>query len=169
MAQALLKEDIPEIIAGLKKEVKRDFDAVEEYKNSLKNPPFVQFTNPAGLEALELLAQAQPKALKLFMFLCKWMNKQNAVACSQTLLCEALNCSRPTVLRAVKFLHDNRYIGIAKMGTTNVYHLNADLVWSTGFNKKPMAEVQGTILLSLSDQEAQVREKVKRQMSLDFK
>jgi len=156
MALAAMKQD----------ELEQDMQALREYEQRKKNPPFVQFTNPAGLEAIELLGQSNPKAFQLFMFLCRYMDLKNAVACSQTLLCEALQCSRPTISRAVAFLKDNRYIAVARMGTSNIYHLNADLVWKTEFDKKPMAQLQGTILLSLSEQEEEVRKKVSKQLSL---
>jgi hypothetical protein len=134
-----------------------------------KNIDFVQF-NRKNMQAIRSLIKDNPIAAELFMFLTQWMDRANAVCCSQKLLQEVLGRSRMSIYRAIKHLEDNSVLMIAKQGTANVYILNPEIVWSTWNSNKQYCEFQGAILVSKSENE-EIENKLKqfKLNSIDFK
>lgn len=124
---------------------------LEEFERAKKNNGFVQLYR-SQIKHLRRLTLEDPSAAAVFLFLTEYMGRSNAVACSYTLLEEALGISRSSVYRAVKTLKEGGYLSVTKMGTSNVYHLNAELVWSSWATGKRYAEMRARILVSESEQ-----------------
>jgi len=141
-------------------------EAVEREKSKKQKNKFVQITDPHGLIAMRAVYAKSKVAGDLFQFMMQYMDRSNCLICSMNLLAEGIGKSRVTVARAIKLLEQNKYILIAKVGTTNAYHLNSSICWKAWANGKPYAKLSGTVLLSLSEQEKEVQEKVKKQLML---
>ena len=97
-----------------------------------KNFAFVQLSDPDGIKAVTaLFAKAPTNAPgRLFMLMLELMDESNGLIASQTILASRLGVSRPTISSAVKYLQKHKYIAIYKSGNSNVYFLNASLVWT---------------------------------------
>ena len=128
------------------------------------NPDFIQFANPGGLRAMQVLTRKNANAAALFYFMCEHMDKSNCLIASRTVLASRMCWSRSTVARAVRFLKQNKYVAVFKSGSSNVYCLNADIVWKTHADKRADAMLQGKVLLSLDEQDDDVQIKAKKSM-----
>lgn len=98
-------------------------------------------------------AQVNPTALQVLLFIIEHMNKMNALVCSYKVLQEQLGLSQATVARSVKYLKDNGFIAIYKSGSSNVYVINPDLVWTSYGDKVEYCKFPAMVMLSASEQE----------------
>jgi DNA-binding MarR family transcriptional regulator len=88
----------------------------------------------------------------LMMYFMVKMNKTNAVCVSQAVLCKVLGCARQTLVNAIKWLEENRYINIYKVGVSNVYVINSDVGWKTTRNKREFAIFNATMVVDMDEQ-----------------
>jgi len=130
-----------------------------------KNVNFVQLSDPDGIKAMRVLTRKNPTAASVFYLFMQHMDKSNCLIVSMETIGSKLSMSRATVYRAVRYLKQNNYIAILKSGATNVYTLNANIVWRDRGDKKMEALLYGAVLLSLDEQEPVVI-KNSRQMSI---
>jgi len=128
-----------------------------------KNLSFVQLSDPDGIKAVSaLFAKAPTKTPgQLFLLMMELMDKSNGLIASQSILAARLGISRPTLAAAVKYLTDNKYIAVYKSGTSNVYTLNASLVWKDYGHKKVEAQLDCRVLLSLDEQDDDVKQQAR--------
>jgi len=124
-----------------------------------KNLPFVQLSDPDGVEAMRLLMLSNSAAANVFCLFMQYMDKQNCLIVSMDTVGSKLGMARSTVYRAVKYLRDNKYIAVYKSGSTNVYTLNANIVWKDRGDRKSEALLYGSVLLSLDEQEPEIQVK----------
>lgn len=103
-----------------------------------------------------------PHALDILLFLIKHMNGSDAVICSQVCLMNYFGVSRSTVVKCIQDLKDHGLICIAKTGSSNVYHLNDDLIWKPCGTNSKNCEFPANIVLSYLEQD-----KPKCQKALD--
>lgn len=115
-----------------------------------KNKDFVQVYRD-HIDDIARLARENGKAYDLFMLLIKHMDGTNALCVSNKALQELLGCSKPTVCKAVNYLKDNGWICILKSGTSNVYIVNPDVVWTSYGNQKKYCRFNANVLLSSSE------------------
>lgn len=115
-----------------------------------KNDNFVQLYRDYMVE-IRWLIKNNPTASQLFLFLAEHMGADNSVICSYDILMEMLDVSKPTVSRAIKFLKDNGFIDVLKIGKANVYVLNHEVVWTTTADKKQYAKMNSAVLVSHSE------------------
>jgi hypothetical protein len=99
-------------------------------------------------------------AARLFMFLVENMDNKNAILISQKALEEALDVSIRSVQMAVKYLTDKEYIMVLKSGTSNVYCVNADIVWTQRADKKKFAKFEAKVYLTASEQNSETQAKI---------
>jgi DNA-binding XRE family transcriptional regulator len=136
-------------------------DRLEELRR--KNHDFVQYSRK-GLEALSLLNNLL--AHKIFLYLSKEMDLENAIVISQQTLAQIFDVSRSTVNIAVKELEDKKLLEIYKIGNTNVYCLNANIVWSTSRDKIETAKFKAQVVISKNEQIRKVKKDKLKQLSL---
>jgi len=125
-----------------------------------KNYSFIQLSDPDGIEAMQLITKENPMAANVFYLLMKNMDKQNCLIVSMATLASKLHVCRNSISRAIKYLRENKYIAIYKSGTTNVYTLNANIVWKDRGDRKMEALLYGKVLLSLDEQDNDVQTNV---------
>lgn len=97
-------------------------------------------------------AQENPTALSVLLFLIENMNKMNAIVASYSVIQEVLGMSKPTVTRSIKYLKEKGFIAIYKSGSSNVYVVNNDLVWTNYGNKVMYSKFPANVILSASEQ-----------------
>jgi len=133
-----------------------------------KNYSFIQLSDPDGIEAMQLITKENPMAANVFYLLMKNMDKQNCLIVSMSTLASKLHVCRNSISRAIKYLRENKYIAIYKSGTTNVYTLNANIVWKDRGDRKMEALLYGKVLLSLDEQDddIQANADVKKQLEV---
>jgi hypothetical protein len=115
------------------------------------NPPFVQFYKHS-LPVVRKLTKDNSTASQVFLFLVEHMEGDNAIIVSQQAMCEVLGVGRTAIWNAIKYLQDNKYIAVMKSGTSNVYFLNADIVWQQSHDKKRFAKFAARVFLTESEQ-----------------
>lgn len=96
-----------------------------------------------------------PPALKVFLWIVSRMDKTNALMCSVKVMSEALAISEPTIYRALTHLKANKYIETVKSGVSNIYLVNALIVWQSKFSRFQHAEFTATVVVSDSEQTKQ--------------
>ena len=131
-------------LANLKSEA---VDESSEEEKAKKNHNFVQLKRPA-IKYFRRLMKDNPLAAQIFTFLMEHMDYRNAVVCSATVLREYFEVSRMSVYRAIKCLEETHFLIIGKSGSTNVFIVNPEIVWSSYANAKKFCEFQGTIFMS---------------------
>lgn len=151
--QELKEKTYDEKITELDQKARQQQLAEEEKLEELrkKNHDFVQFTR----SSLLVLAKVQAKsglAGAIFMFLSNKMKQDNKVIVSREALAEFFEVSKTGISNAIKLLVESKLIKVLKSGNSNIYCLNADVVWSTYGNKKEYAEFSCQVFLSKSEQ-----------------
>lgn len=97
-------------------------------------------------------AQESPTALQILLFFIENMNRMNAIVCSYKVLEENLDLSQATVARGIRYLKDKGFIAIYKTGSSNVYVVNCDLVWTSYANKIKYCKFPAMVFLSAAEQ-----------------
>ena len=87
-------------------------------------------------------------ASSLLFFILEHMDNRNALACSYSVFEDYFGKHKTTIYRNLKILQDNGFLDILKMGTSNVYIVNADLAWTDKNNAKKYTKYDGKILVS---------------------
>ena len=116
-------------------------------------------------KAEDWLMSKSPIAYRIFKFLINNMDGYNAVVCSYKVLQEHFDISQVTVARAIKLLKEKQYIGIYKSGTSNIYCVNKNIVWSSWGSNYKYAKFGANIILSKAEQEIQ-EEKEKNKVKI---
>ncbi|MGL4742717.1 MAG: replication/maintenance protein RepL [Sarcina sp.] len=151
----------------LEKEIQEEKKAEEKRKQSpFKN--FIQY-NKDYYQAEDWLLKNSSVAYRVFKFLVQNMDKYNAVICSYTVLEESLEISNSTVKRAVKILKENNFIDIYKSGTTNVYCINKNIVWSSWGKNYQYAKFGANIILSKTENKTLKKVKNNTLKSIEIK
>lgn len=119
-------------------------------ENQDKNKDFVQFYR-AFMDDVTQLGTDSPVAFKLFMFITKHMDNNNALCVSMKALEEMLGYSRQTLSKAVKYLKENGWLCVLKSGTTNIYIINPQIVWTSYDNQKQYCKFQTNVIVSPSE------------------
>ncbi|OCW71072.1 replication protein [Limosilactobacillus reuteri] len=122
-------------------------EKVEQKQEQEKNANFVQLYRDHMPEVRWLMTN-HSFASSLLFFILEHMDNRNALACSYSVFEDYFGKSRMTIYRAVKVLEENGFIDVLKMGTSNVYIVNADLAWTDKNNNKKFAKYDGKILVS---------------------
>lgn len=115
------------------------------------NKDFVQFYRQ-HLFTIAKLGQTDPLALAVWLWIVERMGRDNALVCSMAPLVEHFKRSRQTISKKVKLLRQGGYLTVAKTGTTNVYIVNAELVWTSNASQRRNAEFRASVVLSESEQ-----------------
>jgi len=115
------------------------------------NNPFYQFYEH-NLKLIRWMTRENPRALEIFLWLVEHMDGKNAIVVSQPALAEALKIHRSTIHRSILFLREHHCIAVLKSGNTNIYAVNADIVWRDTHENKKFALFDARVYLSLSEQ-----------------
>ena len=79
------------------------------------------------------------------------MNKQNALAISQSNLMKITGKKRTSVHNAIKALKQHNFIEVVKIGTANAYKVNSNVFWQDANRRKDkFAVFDATVVVSMS-------------------
>jgi len=123
---------------------------------------FTQVDVKAGWDAISNLYQKNPTAGAIFIEMTKYMDASNGLIVSMAALGARVGKTRQTVAKACKFLKENKYIQVYKTGSSNVYVLNANIVWKDKHHKRVEAELYCNVLLNLNEQPNDIQEKARQ-------
>ena len=98
-------------------------------------------------------SQENPSAMSVLLFFIEHADRMNALVVSYKALQEILGLSQATIARSIKYLKDKGFVYIYKSGSSNVYVLNNQLVWSNYGNKISYCKFPANIMLTASEQE----------------
>lgn len=126
-------------------------EVVKVLSDDEKNGNFVQVSRQPGLQALTRLSKENPAALQLFLFITEHMDGRNALAVSRYTIAELTEKSLSTIDRSIKYLKQNGYLTVLKIGSANAYVLNSDIVWSSYANQRKYCKFEGTLMLGEYD------------------
>lgn len=132
-------------------------------KERQKSPyeDFVQVNNKM-MDCLISLADVDPQALRILLFIIQNMDGYNALVCSYAVLQERFGMSHTTVWRHVKYLKDHGYIHVTKTGSSNVYILSPELAWRSWGSNVKYCEFPANVIISSSEQDKDYKIKRKR-------
>lgn len=117
-----------------------------------RNPPFVQFYQD-HLKQIQWLIEQNSAAASIWMYLVRGMDTRNLFICSHQTLMDEFGLSKAYVSRCIKFLKENGFVFVFKVGNQNAYALNHDLVWRKSHNEKDYAFDTANVILSYGEQE----------------
>lgn len=123
---------------------------IEVMKEEQKNKDFIQIYR-SHIDDITRLAGENYTAFKVFQLLCKHMDGSNALCVSRIALAELLDVTEKTIGRAIKYLKNNGWLCVLKSGTSNVYIVNPDVVWTSYGNQKAYCKFNANVLLSSSE------------------
>lgn len=123
----------------------------ESEQHRKTNKDFVQFYRK-HITDIAALGRADPLALAIWLWIVERMGSDNALVCSMSPIVEHFKKSRQTVSKKINFLKRSRYLDILKSGTTNIYVINAELVWTTNAERRTFAEFRASVVISESEQ-----------------
>jgi Fe2+ or Zn2+ uptake regulation protein len=119
----------------------------DKQKQEDRNANFVQLYRD-NMPEMRWLMTNHAFASSLLFFILEHMDNRNALACSYSVFEDYFEKSRMTIYRAIKLLQENGFIDVLKMGTSNLYLVNADLAWTDSNSNKKYAKYDGKILVS---------------------
>ena len=103
------------------------------------------------IKAIADLSMKNPTALTILLFLIRNMDGLNAIGVSTTAIGSLTGYSRQTVSKSIKYLKENGWIEIFKQGTSNIYVINPDVVWTSYAEQKAYCNMKSSLLLSSDD------------------
>lgn len=113
----------------IKEEDKRN-NIITDVEWNSKNKDFIQLYDTA-MDRLIQLVEIDPLASKIFMFMCKIVNKNNTVIVDIETLEKVLNRKKRQILNSIKTLKEHNFLVIIKYKRNNVYFLNPDICCCT--------------------------------------
>jgi hypothetical protein len=116
------------------------------------NSNFVQIY----IDKLDLIMEMTAEnttAVKLFTWLLKHMDKNNALIVSQGALGEALSVTRQTIHNSISYLKAKKAIAVFKSGVTNIYAVNAQIAWKSNALGKRYAMFNAKVYITESEQD----------------
>lgn len=121
-------------------------------KHGAVNAGFVQVSKMYIAEMKELGRYAQ-SASQILWTLIEEMNKQNSVMISVPSLSLLTNMSQSSVKRALSLLREQQWIEVLKIGTSNVYRVNSQVVWQDRADGK-WASFDARLVVNWDEQDA---------------
>jgi hypothetical protein len=124
------------------------------------NKPFFQVYKGASFEFLKEKMNKNPKAMSVWWELVGLMDNQGAVMISQPALAKFFGKSRQTISTWISWLDDEDLISIFKIGTANVYAINAELVSDQLVTKKQQFSMfNARVIAEKSEQTNKIKNK----------
>lgn len=122
-------------------------DELKEVNNN-----FVQFYK----DSLDFVIEAtreNPTALRVFFWIVQHMDNRNALVVSQQTLADTLDLGRTTIHLCTVYLKEKKALTVFKSGNTNIYALNAQIVWQDSAEAKRYAHFDAKVYISGKEQE----------------
>lgn len=135
---------------------KQDEERYAREQESASKSPFGKDwaqLNKKNIIHLIKASQENPSAMSVLLFFIEHADRMNALVVSYKAMQELLEVSQATIARSIKYLKDKGFVYVYKSGSSNVYVLNSDLVWSNRGNKVKYCKFPVNIMLTASEQD----------------
>lgn len=116
-----------------------------------KNAFFFQF-NKGTYPAVRKLLLDYPLAGNIFLFMTEHMDNTNALVVSYQAMSEVFNRTRQCLSKAIRHLKEYKFIKVVKSGNSNVYCLNANVVWHRSRENIKFAKFKANVYLTYNEQ-----------------
>jgi hypothetical protein len=116
------------------------------------NNQFFQFYKH-NFKIMQQIVKDNPNAMRLFFWLVDNMDSNNSIVVSQDTLAKYLDCSRSSVINWANYLREKQVIEILKTGGSNVYAINADIVWCDLAENKRFAKFEAKVFIDYEEQD----------------
>jgi hypothetical protein len=113
---------------------------------------FIQFYED-NIDLFSKITKEYPKALEVFWWIIKRMDKNNALVVSQQALADALKVSRQTIFTSVNYLKNEKVLAVLKSGSTNIYAINSEIVWKSDADSKKYAHFTAKVYITAEEQD----------------
>lgn len=124
----------------------------QQEEQARKNPDFVQYSRKS-MQDLSFLQLKSGLAGAIFTYISMKMGYDNKLLISQETLAEIFDVNRVSVSKAIKLLIDSKFLTVLKSGNSNIYCLNANVVWTTDNNMREFAEFRTAVVISKKEQQ----------------
>jgi uncharacterized protein (DUF952 family) len=116
------------------------------------NANFAQFYDDQ-LDLIILMIKENPTALTIFLWIIKFMDDRNALVASQQSIADALKLHKNTVYLAVKYLKEKKALVVLRSSNTNIFAINAQIVWRDSVDAKKFAHFDAKVYISEFEQQ----------------
>jgi hypothetical protein len=116
------------------------------------NTNFAQFYDDQ-LDLIILMTKENPTALTVFLWIIKFMDDRNALVASQQSIADALKLHKNTVYLAVKYLKEKKALIVLRSSNTNIFAINAQIVWRDSVDAKRFAHFDAKVYISAFEQQ----------------
>ena len=132
--------------------IKLDHDKeTGEIKAKQKSAPFFAY-NKQNYKAKVQLARQEPVANSILEFFVSEMDNTNAICISMKVLQKLFKLKRNALSKHIKVLVERQFVEVFKHGTSNVYAVNAFVVWTKGDSNLWKAKFSATMYLDFDEQ-----------------
>ncbi|HBC3922242.1 TPA: hypothetical protein KD834_004606 [Vibrio parahaemolyticus] len=111
------------------------------------------------------LAMKNPVANSIFEFFVSEMDNTNAICVSMAAMEKLFNLKRNAISKHIKYLVDNNFISIFKVGNMNAYAVNAYVVWTQGDANIWRAKFTATMYLDYDEQTPKTKSQFSKRIS----
>ncbi|HCM1151414.1 hypothetical protein P3596_23980 [Vibrio parahaemolyticus] len=111
------------------------------------------------------LAIKNPVANSIFEFFVNEMDNTNAICVSMATMEQIFKLKRNAISKHIKYLVDNQFITVFKIGNMNAYAVNAYLVWTQGDANLYKAKFAATMYLNYDEQTPKVKAEFAKKIS----
>ena len=116
------------------------------------NANFVQLYDD-NLDLIMLMTKDNPTALSVFLWVVKYMDNRNALVASQQAIADSLGLHKNTVYLAVKYLREMKALTVLRSSNTNIFALNAQIVWRDTADAKRFAHFDAKVYVTEFEQQ----------------
>lgn len=120
------------------------------------NANFVQLYDD-NIDLIMQMTHENPTALRIFLWIMKYMDDRNALVVSQQAIADKLNLHKNTIYLSVKYLKEKKALTILKTGNSTVFAINSDIVWRDTADTKRYAHFTAKVFISESEQNTDVK------------
>ena len=93
------------------------------------------------------------KAVQIFTWILKHMDRRNALVVSQVALAEVFQMTERSVRYSIAYLKRKKALAMMKSGNTNIYAVNAQIAWKSNANGKRYALFDAAVYITDSEQD----------------
>lgn len=122
------------------------------------NANFAQFYDDQ-LDLIILMTKENPTALTVFLWIVKFMDDRNALVASQQAIADALSLHKNTIYLAVKYLKEKKALTVLRSSNTNIFAINAQIVWRDSADAKKFAHFDAKVYISEFEQQEDIGHK----------
>lgn len=119
----------------------------QKEEQAKKNPPFIQLYKGVSPKIIQNITREYPIATEIFMFFLDYMDNDNVIAVSQSVIAESIDRTRQTVSKGLKVLEKHGAIWIGKIGRNSVYIINTEMAWQKAYHDRRFAKMKGSFIL----------------------